>query len=130
MLDRLARLIFRFLSSPKDGNSARSRSKWPLATRFVAAREHKCPDPITSGVSEPHSGPRAPKSIALNNRSKTLSPESFSKPDLRAAMNLTAEQLQIASMIDAKMQELVCDGNDDITILTVKSPKAVERIRL
>jgi hypothetical protein len=32
-------------------------------------------------------------------------------------MNLTAEQLQIASMIDAKMQELVCDGNDDITIL-------------
>jgi hypothetical protein len=32
-------------------------------------------------------------------------------------MNLTAEQLQIASMIDAKMQKLVCDGNDDITIL-------------
>jgi hypothetical protein len=32
-------------------------------------------------------------------------------------MNLTAEQLQIASMIDAKMQELVCDGNDDLTIL-------------
>jgi hypothetical protein len=31
-------------------------------------------------------------------------------------MNLTAEQLQIASMIDAKMQKLVC-GNDDITIL-------------
>ena len=33
-------------------------------------------------------------------------------------MNLTAEQLQIASMIDAKMQKLVCAGNDDITILT------------
>lgn len=32
-------------------------------------------------------------------------------------MNLTAEQLQIASMIDAKMQTLVCDGNDDLTIL-------------
>jgi hypothetical protein len=32
-------------------------------------------------------------------------------------MNLTAEQLQIASMIDAKMQKLVCGGNDDITIL-------------
>jgi hypothetical protein len=32
-------------------------------------------------------------------------------------MNLTAEQLQIASMIDAKMQKLVCAGNDDITIL-------------
>ena len=32
-------------------------------------------------------------------------------------MNLTAEQLQIASMIDAKMQKLVCDGNDDLTIL-------------
>jgi hypothetical protein len=32
-------------------------------------------------------------------------------------MNLTAEQLRIASMIDAKMQELVCSGNDDITIL-------------
>jgi hypothetical protein len=32
-------------------------------------------------------------------------------------MNLTAEQLQIASMIDAKMQKLVCDGNVDITIL-------------
>jgi hypothetical protein len=33
-------------------------------------------------------------------------------------MNLTAEQLQIASMIDAKRQKLVCAGNDDITILT------------
>ena len=32
-------------------------------------------------------------------------------------MNLTAEQLQIASMIDGKMQKLVCDGNDDLTIL-------------
>ena len=32
-------------------------------------------------------------------------------------MNLTAEQLQIASMIDAKIQKLVCAGNDDITIL-------------
>jgi hypothetical protein len=32
-------------------------------------------------------------------------------------MNLTAEQLRIASMIDAKMQELVCSGNDDLTIL-------------
>ena len=32
-------------------------------------------------------------------------------------MNLTAEQLQIASMIDAEMQKLVCDGNDDLTIL-------------
>ena len=32
-------------------------------------------------------------------------------------MNLTGEQLQIASMIDAKMQKLVCDGNDDLTIL-------------
>ena len=32
-------------------------------------------------------------------------------------MNLTAEQLRIASMIDAKMQKLVCAGNDDITIL-------------
>jgi len=32
-------------------------------------------------------------------------------------MNLTAEQLQIASMIDAKMQKLVCDGNDGLTIL-------------
>ncbi len=32
-------------------------------------------------------------------------------------MNLTAEQLQIASMIDAKIQKLVCDGNDDLTIL-------------
>ena len=32
-------------------------------------------------------------------------------------MNLTAEQLQIASMIDAKIQRLVCDGNDDLTIL-------------
>jgi len=32
-------------------------------------------------------------------------------------MNLTAEQLQIASMIDAQMQELVCSGNDDLTIL-------------
>jgi hypothetical protein len=31
-------------------------------------------------------------------------------------MNLTAEQLQIASMIDAKMQKLVCGSNDDITI--------------
>ena len=30
-------------------------------------------------------------------------------------MNLTAEQLQIASIIDAKMQELVCDGNEDKT---------------
>ena len=33
-------------------------------------------------------------------------------------MNLTAEQLRIASMIDAKMQNLVGAGNDDITILT------------
>jgi hypothetical protein len=33
-------------------------------------------------------------------------------------MNLTAEQLRIASMIDAKMQKLVGAGNDDITILT------------
>ena len=32
-------------------------------------------------------------------------------------MNLTGKQLQIASMIDAKMQKLVCDGNDDLTIL-------------
>ncbi len=32
-------------------------------------------------------------------------------------MDLTAEQLQIASMIDVKMQKLVCDGNDDLTIL-------------
>jgi hypothetical protein len=32
-------------------------------------------------------------------------------------MNLTAEQLQIASMIDAKMQKLVGDGTDDLTIL-------------
>ena len=32
-------------------------------------------------------------------------------------MYLTGEQLQIASMIDAKMQKLVCDGNDDLTIL-------------
>ena len=32
-------------------------------------------------------------------------------------MNLTGEQLQIASMIDAKMQKLVCDGNDHLTIL-------------
>jgi hypothetical protein len=32
-------------------------------------------------------------------------------------MNLTGEQLQIASMIDAKMQKLVFDGNDDLTIL-------------
>ena len=31
-------------------------------------------------------------------------------------MYLTGEQLQIASMIDAKMQKLVCDGNDDLTI--------------
>jgi len=37
--------------------------------------------------------------------------------DIGPTMNLTAEQLQIASMIDAKMQKLVCDGNDDITIL-------------
>jgi hypothetical protein len=29
-------------------------------------------------------------------------------------MNLTAEQLQIASMIDAKMQKLVCEGNDTL----------------
>jgi hypothetical protein len=28
-------------------------------------------------------------------------------------MNLTAEQLQIASITDAKRQKLVCDGNDD-----------------
>jgi hypothetical protein len=33
-------------------------------------------------------------------------------------MNLTAEQLRIASMIDAKMQKLVGAGNDDIIILT------------
>jgi hypothetical protein len=33
-------------------------------------------------------------------------------------MNLTAEQLRIASMIDAKMQKLVDSGNNDITILT------------
>jgi hypothetical protein len=32
-------------------------------------------------------------------------------------MYLTGEQLQIAWMIDAKMQKLVCDGNDDLTIL-------------
>jgi hypothetical protein len=32
-------------------------------------------------------------------------------------MNLTAKQLQIASMIDAKMQKLVGDGTDDLTIL-------------
>jgi hypothetical protein len=32
-------------------------------------------------------------------------------------MNLTTEQIQIASMTDAKMQRLVCDGNDDLTIL-------------
>jgi hypothetical protein len=32
-------------------------------------------------------------------------------------MNLTGEQLQIASMIDAKMQKLVCDGNDKLTML-------------
>jgi hypothetical protein len=32
-------------------------------------------------------------------------------------MNLTGEHLRIASRIDAKMQKLVCDGNDDITIL-------------
>jgi hypothetical protein len=31
-------------------------------------------------------------------------------------MNLTAEQLQIASMIDGKMQKLVCDGNDDLKV--------------
>ena len=29
-------------------------------------------------------------------------------------MYLTGEQLQIASMIDAKMQKLVCDDNDDL----------------
>jgi hypothetical protein len=39
------------------------------------------------------------------------------RSDISATMNLTAEQLQIASMIDAKMQKLVCGGNDDITIL-------------
>jgi hypothetical protein len=33
-------------------------------------------------------------------------------------MNLTAEQLRVASMIDAKMQKLVGAGNDDIIILT------------
>jgi hypothetical protein len=33
-------------------------------------------------------------------------------------MNLTTEQLRIASMIDAKMQKLVGAGNDDITIVT------------
>ena len=32
-------------------------------------------------------------------------------------MYLIGEQLQIASMINAKMQKLVCDGNDDLTIL-------------
>jgi hypothetical protein len=31
-------------------------------------------------------------------------------------MNLTAEQLQIASMIDGKMQKLVCNGNDDLKV--------------
>ena len=40
------------------------------------------------------------------------------RSDIRATMNLTAEQLRIASMIDAKMQNLVGAGNDDITILT------------
>ena len=40
----------------------------------------------------------------------------LSEAYISATMNLTAEQLQIASMIDAKMQELVCAGNDDITI--------------
>jgi hypothetical protein len=39
------------------------------------------------------------------------------RSDIGPTMNLTAEQLQIASMIDAKMQKLVCDGNDDLTIL-------------
>ena len=39
------------------------------------------------------------------------------RSDTRATMNLTAEQLQIASMIDAKMQKLVVDGTDDLTIL-------------
>ena len=39
------------------------------------------------------------------------------RSDTRATMNLTPEQLQIASMIDAKMQKLVGDGTDDLTIL-------------
>ena len=32
-------------------------------------------------------------------------------------MNLTAEQLQIASRIDAKVQKLVGEGKDDLTLL-------------
>jgi hypothetical protein len=33
------------------------------------------------------------------------------------AVNLSAEQLQIASLIDAKVQRLVREGHDDLTIL-------------
>ena len=39
------------------------------------------------------------------------------RSDIGPTMNLTGEQLQTASMIDGKMQKLVCDGNDDLTIL-------------
>ena len=31
-------------------------------------------------------------------------------------MNLIAEQLQIASMIDGKIQKPLCDGNDDLKV--------------
>jgi hypothetical protein len=31
-------------------------------------------------------------------------------------MNLTAEQIQIASLIDARVRELAHDGNDDMTV--------------
>jgi hypothetical protein len=33
-------------------------------------------------------------------------------------MNLTAEQLQIAARIDARIQDLARDGSDEVTILT------------
>jgi len=54
----------------------------------------------------------------LQNGKTSLSPDSFSRPDLRAAINLTAEQLQIASRIDARVEAIAKPDVDDLAIFT------------